>query len=208
MSIFITFEGADGSGKTTQIVLLHKWLQEKYGLEVVKTREPGGTPLGEALRDLVLINRDTPANPKSEALLFAASRSQHASDLIRPALEAGKVVLCDRYIDSSVAYQGYGRKLGAKKISDLSLWATDCLIPDLCIVLDIDAETSATRRDKRSTDDKIEAEGLDFQKQVRKIYLDLAKQYPETHKVINAARDVDTVFTDIQKLVAKRLKQK
>ncbi|MFT4246044.1 MAG: dTMP kinase [Micrococcaceae bacterium] len=208
MSIFITFEGADGSGKTTQIVLLQKWLQEKYGLEVIQTREPGGTPLGEALRDLVLTNRNTPANPKAEALLFAASRSQHVSDLIRPALEDGKVVLCDRYIDSSVAYQGYGRELGAKKIADLSLWATDNLTPDLCIVLDIDADTSAARRGKRSADDKIEAEGIAFQERVRNIYLELAKLNPETHKVVNAAKDIDNVFAEIKELIAKRLKQK
>ncbi|MFT4147304.1 MAG: dTMP kinase [Micrococcaceae bacterium] len=204
MSIFITFEGADGSGKTTQIKLLARWL-EQQGHSVLTTREPGGTTLGEELRNLLLHSGDM--NAKAEALIFAAARSQHASEVMRPAVDSGTIVLCDRYIDSSAAYQGYGRRLGVQKIIDLSLWATDNFIPDLTLVLDVDTHSSQERRSARSADDRIEASGVEFMEKTRQAFLKLAQENPENHHVIDANGTVDQVFEKVVAVVQEKFPQ-
>ncbi|MEY5016987.1 MAG: hypothetical protein RL431_36 [Actinomycetota bacterium] len=183
--IFITLEGGDGSGKSTQSRLLAQWC-EQQGREVVFSREPGGTPLGEQLREIVLHSTGY-MTPRTEALLYAADRAQNIATVVRPALERGAVVIQDRYIDSSVAYQGAGRVLGATEIRDLSMWATESLVPDLTVVLDLDPAAGRTRLDAaRTRFDRLEAEKLEFHQLVRAAYLDMAAAEPERFLVLDA----------------------
>ncbi len=181
--LFIALEGGDGSGKTTQARLLHEWLVSR-GREVVLTREPGGTSLGRTLRREVLHGEDL--DPRTEALLYAADRAHHVHTLVRPALARGAVVVTDRYIDSSVAYQGAARGLGREEIRDLSSWATDGLLPTLTVVLDVDAATAATRRS--GTPDRLEREPDAFHEQVRATFLALAAAAPERYLVVDSGR--------------------
>lgn len=183
--IFITLEGGDGSGKSTQSRLLAEWC-EQQGREVVFSREPGGTPLGEQLREIVLHSTGY-MTPRTEALLYAADRAQNVATVVRPALERGAVVIQDRYIDSSVAYQGAGRVLGAAEVRDLSMWATESLVPDLTVVLDLDPATGRTRLDEsRTRFDRLEAEKLEFHQLVRTAYLDMAAAEPSRFLVLDA----------------------
>lgn len=183
--IFITLEGGDGSGKSTQSRLLAQWC-EQQGREVVFSREPGGTPLGEQLREIVLHSTGY-MTPRTEALLYAADRAQNIATVVRPALERGAVVIQDRYIDSSVAYQGAGRVLGATEIRDLSMWATESLVPNLTVVLDLDPAAGRTRLDAaRTRFDRLEAEKLEFHQLVRAAYLDMAAAEPERFLVLDA----------------------
>lgn len=183
--IFITLEGGDGSGKSTQSRLLAEWC-EQQGREVVFSREPGGTPLGEQLREIVLHSTGY-MTPRTEALLYAADRAQNIATVVRPALERGAVVIQDRYIDSSVAYQGAGRVLGATEVRDLSMWATESLVPDLTVVLDLDPATGRTRLDEsRTRFDRLEAEKLEFHQLVRAAYLDMAAAEPSRFLVLDA----------------------
>lgn len=178
----IAFEGGEGAGKSTQEHLLAEHLIAA-GHEVVRTREPGGTPAAEAMRNILLSPQFVGLDARSEALLFAASRGDHVARVIRPALDRGAVVVCDRYLDSSVAYQGYGRDLGAEKVRDLSLWATNNLLPDLTIVLDIDPLLGLTR----ITDpDRLEAEPIDYHVRVRAALLEIANTDPGRYLVIDA----------------------
>ncbi|MDA3021976.1 MAG: dTMP kinase [Actinomycetota bacterium] len=178
----IAFEGGEGAGKSTQEHLLAEHLIAA-GHEVVRTREPGGTPAAEAMRNILLSPQFVGLDARSEALLFAASRGDHVARVIRPALDRGAVVVCDRYLDSSVAYQGYGRDLGAEKVRDLSLWATNNLLPDLTIVLDIDPLLGLTR----ITDpDRLEAEPIDYHVRVRAAFLEIANTDPGRYLVIDA----------------------
>lgn len=181
--LFIALEGGDGSGKTTQARLLHEWLVSR-GREVVLTREPGGTSLGRTLRREVLHGEDL--DPRTEALLYAADRAHHVHTLVRPALVRGAVVVTDRYIDSSVAYQGAARGLGREEIRDLSSWATDGLLPTLTVVLDVDAATAATRRS--GTPDRLEREPDAFHEEVRATFLALAAAAPERYLVVDSGR--------------------
>ena len=174
---FIVFEGGEGAGKSTQEALLTEALEQR-GLTVTRTREPGGTPAGEEIRRVVLSPEFEGLDPRAEALLFAAARGEHVARVIRPALERGEVVICDRYLDSSVAYQGFARGLGPRRIRDLSLWATNELLPDLTIVLDIDPADGLGRFTER---DRLEAEPLDYHRQVRAAYLALAEEDPPSH---------------------------
>lgn len=178
--IFIVFEGVEGSGKGTQVELARKYL-EGEGYDVLVTREPGGTPLGERLREVLL--GDQPLDARAEALLFAAGRAQHAVHVIRPALEKGRVVLCDRYVDSSLAYQGVGRGLGEPDVLSLSAWATQGLFPDLVILLNIDPEEGLERS---GGDDRFESEGEAFHQQVADAYLHIADEHPERFVVVDA----------------------
>lgn len=173
--MFITFEGIDGVGKSTQLDLLETWLQEQ-GKEVVRTLEPGGTELGQEIRHL-LLHRKGDVAPRSEALLYAADRAHHVATKIRPALAAGKVVLSDRYFDSSVAYQGAARELDVNQVREISLWAVDNLLPDLTILLDLTAEQAMSRRNKTGVEpDRLEQEKVDFFERAREQYLKLAKE--------------------------------
>ena len=194
--LFIALEGGDGAGKSTQLALLQQWL-ESLGRTVVVTREPGGTPFGRHVRDLVL-HGDHVA-PRAEALLFAADRAHHVETLVRPALERGDVVLTDRYLDSSVAYQGAGRDLGADEVRDLSLWATRGLLPDLTVVLDIAPQAGRERRG--DVHDRLESEPDDFHGRVRQHFLDLAAREPQRYLVVAADRSRD----DIQAAVRERM---
>lgn len=190
---FITLEGGDGSGKSTQAALLQAWL-ETQGRTVVRTREPGGTELGVEIRRLVQHTEGHVA-PRAEALLYAADRAHHVATLVRPALERGDIVLQDRYLDSSVAYQGAGRELDGQQIRDLSLWATDGLLPHLTILLDLDPAIGRARMADRADApyDRLEETGLDFAERVRAAYLDLAEAEPTRFAVIDASADPDAV---------------
>ncbi|MDO8382689.1 MAG: dTMP kinase [Microbacterium sp.] len=183
--LWVTLEGGDGAGKTTQAALLQEWL-EASGRVVVRTREPGGTEVGVLIRDIVLHHRGEVA-PRAEALLYAADRAQHVQTLVVPALERGDVVVQDRYLDSSVAYQGAGRVLDATEVRDLSLWATGGELPDVTILLDLDPAAARARLDADDKPfDRLEAEREDFHARVRTAFLDLASAEPERFLVLDA----------------------
>ncbi|MDY5148853.1 dTMP kinase [Actinotignum sanguinis] len=190
--VFITFEGGDGAGKTTQLQLLAAALS-KRGYTVVQTREPGGTMLGTQIRELLL--HGGAVSPRAEALLYAADRAQHVASVIRPGLEAGAVVLSDRYIDSSLAYQGGARELGAG-IRAMSEWATEELWPDLTVLLDIPENEGLARADDGQYD-RIEAEGREFHRAVRENFLALAEANPERYLVLNARETVADLAAQI-----------
>jgi len=202
--LFITLEGGDGAGKSTQAALLETWL---VGLShpVVRTREPGGTDLGLEIRSMVLHRRGHIA-PRAEALLYAADRAHHVSTVVRPALERGDVVLQDRYLDSSVAYQGAGRVLDAAEIRALSLWASEDLLPDLTILLDLDEAASRSRLERSRTEyDRLEAEASDFHARVRQGFLALAGAEPDRFLVIDATLAPDEIAAAIRARVATML---
>lgn len=199
--MFIAFEGGEGAGKSTQEERLVAHLTEQ-GYDVVRTREPGGTPAGEAIRAIVLSPEYEGLDDRAEALLFAASRGEHVARVIRPALNRGAVVVCDRYLDSSVAYQGAGRDLGTDVVRELSLWATDALLPDLTIVLDIDPKVGLARLASR---DRLEAQPLAYHQRVRQAYLDLAAEEPQRYLVIDAQRDPDAIAAEIRNAVDVRM---
>lgn len=195
--LFVTLEGGDGSGKTTQAELLEQWLVER-GRTVVRTREPGGTDVGVEVREIVLHHRGDIA-PRAEALLYAADRAHHVATVVRPALERGEVVVQDRYIDSSVAYQGAGRVLVPAEVRSLSEWATEGLLPDLTILLDVPSEISRSRlHGARSRYDRLEAEAVDFHDRVRAAYLELAEAEPARIVVIDAERSVDEIAAHVR----------
>ena len=188
--LFVAFEGGEGSGKSTQITLLAQRLRAG-GREVVTTFEPGGTVVGAAIRQ-VLLSRDTQGlAPRAEALLFAADRAQHVDALVRPALRRGAVVLTDRYMDSSIAYQGAGRELSVDEIRKLSEWATDELLPDLTVLLDVDPVTGLQRAAGET--DRLEAEPLQFHNRVRQHFLALAAAEPNRYVVLDAAQPVTEI---------------
>lgn len=200
--LFITLEGGDGVGKSTQAALLEASLTEA-GHTVVRTREPGGTDLGSEIRSMVLHRRGHIA-PRAEALLYAADRAHHVATVVRPALERGEVVLQDRYLDSSVAYQGAGRVLGADEVRDLSLWAVEGLLPDLTVLLDLDETASKSRLDSSRTEyDRLEAEAADFHARVRHAFLDLAAAEPDRFLVLDASRD----RADIARAIGDRVRE-
>ncbi len=202
--LFITLEGGDGSGKTTQMGALTAWLQQQ-GRTVVQTREPGGTDLGVEVREIVLHSRGE-VTPRAEALLYAADRAHHIASLVRPALERGEVVIQDRYLDSSVAYQGAGRVLDPTEVRDLSLWATEGLLPHLTVVLDLDPALGRERLEtSRTRYDRLEAAPDDFHERVRQAYLALAAAEPERFLVLDATRPVDELQQSIRDRVSHLL---
>ena len=196
--LLIAVEGGDGAGKSTQIARLTRWLDAR-GRSYVVTREPGGTPLGRAVRDLLLHGGAVSA--RAETLLFAADRAHHVETVIRPALDAGQDVITDRFMESSSAYQGAGRDLSAAEVREVSLWATGGLVPDLTILLDVPVEVGAARRGVRGRSDRMEAEDADFHDRVRAGFLDLARAAPERYVVVNGALSADA----IGQIVAARL---
>jgi len=200
--LFIAFEGGDGTGKSTQARLLADWLRSDQGHEVVLTREPGATPVGVRLREILLGHGQEMAG-RAEALMFAADRAHHVASLIRPALERGAVVVTDRYMDSSVAYQGAGRELDIDEVAQLSRWATDGLVPDLTVVLDLHPMVTRARRAKdaaRSGEDRMESLPDDFHERVRARFLELARREPHRYFVVDAGLGAD----EIQQRVRRR----
>lgn len=202
--LFLTLEGGDGSGKSTQSALLAEWLTAR-GETVVHAREPGGTELGVEIREIVMHRRGYVA-PRAEALLYAADRAHNIATVVRPALERGEVVLQDRYLDSSVAYQGAGRVLSMQEVRDVSLWAVEGLLPHLTVLLDLDPAAGRTRLDaSRTRYDRLEAEELDFHTRVREAYLELAAAEPERFLVLDAARPVEELQQRIRDRVSELL---
>lgn len=199
--VFIAFEGGDGAGKSTQVAALARWLRAR-GREVVVTREPGGTELGVRIRELLLHGGEVA--PRAEALLFAADRAQHVAAVVRPASERGAVVLTDRYVDSSIAYQGAGRDLRAAEVARLSAWATGGLVPDLTVLLDVTPETGRARRHDRA-EDRMETEAAEFHARVRAGFLGLAQAEPSRYLVLDAAEPPEALAEAVATRVARLL---
>ncbi len=195
--LFITFEGADGCGKTTQLTLLDEYFN-KAGRKTLLTREPGAGILGARIRE-ILLNYDGEVSPNCESFLFLADRAQHVEGMIKPALEEGTIVLCDRYTDSTLAYQGYGRELDMERIKYLNNLATSGLKPDLTIVFDVDIETSLSRVGKSK--DRMESAGVDFFNRVRRGYLEIAKQEPDRVKILDSSDTIENVHRKVIELV-------
>jgi dTMP kinase len=191
--VFIAFEGGEGTGKSTQSKLLKKWL-EKEGEEVVLSREPGGTDLGQGLRKILLGHETGAISPRAEALLYAADRAHHVFSLIRPALDRGDVVITDRYFDSSIAYQGAGRVLQPNEVARISRWATESLFPTLTIIIDMPADVGLGRLKSR---DRLEAEPLAFHERVRNEFLQIAAMDPERYLIVDGLQEIDDIHEQI-----------
>lgn len=202
---FIAFEGGDGAGKSTQLRLLAESLTER-GVPVLLTREPGGSAMGEQIRSLVLDPEHAPVDPRTEALLFAASRSAHVQRTLLPALQEGTTVLTDRYLDSSVAYQGAARELGTQTVRELNLWAVEDLLPDLTVLLDVPEHVGRTRRAERAAD-RMEKEPAPFHQEVRQAFLDLAHEAPQRYLVLQADAPVEELAAQIRERVLDLLSQ-
>jgi dTMP kinase len=202
---FIAFEGVEGAGKGTQIALVEQYLHD-VGVPALVTREPGGTKVGERIRDLLLDRSTGVLDARAEAMLFAAARAQTVATVIRPALAEGKVVICDRYVDSSLAYQGTARGLGEPDVLSLNVWGTQGLFPDLVILLHIEPEVGLAR--STDTPDRMESEGEGFMAKVADAYLRIAEEHPERFVVIDASREPATVFEDVRAAVDRALRER
>lgn len=203
--LFIAFEGGDGAGKSTQAARLSDALESR-GLTVLRTREPGGTPIGEKLRSLVLDHGHGTIDARTEALMFAAARAAHAHQVIRPALAQGTVVITDRYVDSSVAYQGVGRGLGAEGVLSLNEWATEGLHPHLTVLLDVDPAHGRRRRTAGDTaEDRLESEPDEFHSAIRHAFLDLAEAAPSSYLVLPAGEEIEALAARILERVESLL---
>jgi dTMP kinase len=202
--LFITLEGGDGSGKSTQAALLGEWLAAR-GREIVRTREPGGTPFGNEVREIVLHSRGE-ISPRAEALLYAADRAHHIATKVRPALDRGEIVIQDRYLDSSVAYQGAGRVLDATEIRELSLWAAEGLLPDVTILLDLDERVARGRLEHANKKfDRLEAEKNEFHARVRHAFLALAAAEPGRFLVLDATAPITELAEQIRERISPML---
>jgi dTMP kinase len=202
--LFVAFEGGEGAGKSTQVRLLCGWLTAQ-GRAARATFEPGGTPAGAAVRAIVLDRAHTGLSPRAEALLYAADRAQHAHAVLRPALAAGEVVVTDRYVDSSLAYQGAGRTIGLDDVAAISRWATQGLRPDLTVLLDLPPETGLARARGRAVADRLESESLDFHQRVRDTFRTLAAAEPGRYLVLDATRGVEELAADVRERVGALL---
>ena len=205
--VLVTFEGVEGSGKSTQVARLRDYL-ESQGRAVEVTREPGGTPIGEAIREILLDPRNEAMTGTTELLLYEAARAQHVAQRIRPALEAGRIVLCDRFADSTTAYQGAGRVLAPEVVRRLHEVATEGLWPDLTVVVDVPSEMGLARVTQVGPFDRLEREGLSFHQRVRAGFLRLAEEEPERVKVVDGTRSIDEVAGAIKELVDALLSQR
>ena len=201
--LFITFEGADGCGKTTQIKLIDEYLRNK-GYKTLLTREPGAKGLGTKLRE-ILLNYDGEVSPRCESFLFLADRAQHVDCIIKPAVKEGIIVLCDRHTDSTIAYQGYGRGVNIDELKRLNDLATSGLKPDLTIVYDVDVETSQSRVGNEK--DRMESAGKEFFERVRKGFLEIAKQEPERVKVIDSTKTIEEIHAKTTELVENAVRR-
>ena len=204
--MFITIEGPEGSGKTTAT---NKVVEEliKLGYQIVRTREPGGTPISEQIRNVILDKENTMMDPRTEALLYAAARRQHLVEKVWPATRGGKIVICDRYIDSSLAYQGGARGLGIDNIININMFATDNTWPDLTLLFDIEPELGLERiaKNKEREVNRLDLEKLEFHKKVRETFLLLAKKQPERFVIIDASKSPEEVFNDALKAILNKI---
>ena len=198
--VFLAFEGGDGAGKSTQADLLADWLTG-HGHTVVRTHEPGGSPIGAQVRRLLLSTAEHPMSPRAEALLYAAERAEHVASVVAPAMSRGDVVVCDRYLDSSVAYQGVGRGLGADTVEQISRWATGGLVPTLTVLLDLDPQQALSRSEDQA--DRLESEPLVCHRRVRRAFVDLAAREPHRDVILDAARPASEVHADVVEAVAR-----
>ncbi|MBE3138599.1 MAG: dTMP kinase [Actinobacteria bacterium] len=206
--IFITFEGIDGSGKTTQIELLNSFLKQS-GFDVVLTREPGGTDIGDKIREILLDSKNIQMSYRAETLLFLASRAELVSKVIQPSLNQGKIIICDRFFDSTIAYQGIARQLGAEKILDMSLWATENIIPDLTFLLSIDVWECENRiKNGKKKKDRIEKEEIDFKSKIQEGYMQLAGKNKERFVIVDGCLDIESVFAVVKSNTLRVLKSK
>lgn len=206
MSLFITLEGPEGSGKTSAIKLVREAL-EQMGHEIIMTREPGGTPISEQIRNVILDKDNTAMDSRTEALLYAASRRQHLVEKIWPALKEGKIVFCDRYLDSSLSYQGYARGLGIDDILKVNEYATEGTYPDITFLFDIDPELGLERINKNKDREvnRLDVEKLSFHQKVREGYLILSKRFPDRYIVIDASKPLEEVSSNVLKEILNRL---
>ena len=199
--LFITFEGGDGCGKSTQLELVRKYLEEK-GFKTLITREPGSVGLGQKLRE-VLLHYDGDVAPRAEAFLFLADRAQHIAKIVKPAIDNGVIVLCDRHTDSSVTYQGYGRGEDIEQINMLNNLATQGIKPDLTLLFDVSTEVAQTR--VGSEKDRMESAGIEFHKKVRQGYLEIAKKEPQRIKVVDSNLSIEEVFAEVKKIIDEKI---
>lgn len=202
-SLFITLEGIEGVGKSTNLAFIHAWLRQ-HGHEVVQTREPGGTPLAEQIRELLLAPREEAVDSDTELLLMFAARAQHVATVIKPALAAGKTVLSDRFVDASFAYQGGGRQLPLKRIAALSLWLLADFTPHLTLLLDLHPDIALARARQRGEADRFEREQLAFFVRVRDTYLQRAAAEPQRFAIIDASHPLEQVQREIAGVLAQR----
>jgi len=204
--MFITLEGPEGSGKTTAVETAVKKLEE-MGYQIVRTREPGGTPIAEQIRNVILDKANTAMDPRTEALLYAASRRQHLVEKVWPALKEGKIVICDRYLDSSLAYQGAARGLGVENVLNVNLFATENTWPDLTLLFDIKPEIGLARISANSNREvnRLDLEKLEFHNKVREGFLSLAKRYPDRFVVIDASLSREEVAKATMEAILSRL---
>ena len=208
MSLFITLEGPEGSGKTSAIKIVKEQL-EKEGHQIIMTREPGGTPISEQIRNVILDKSNTAMDYRTEALLYAASRRQHLVEKVWPNVKEGKIVICDRYLDSSLAYQGYARELGVEDILNVNMYATEGTFPDLTLLFDLEPEVGLARINANSDREvnRLDLEKLSFHHRVRNGYLELAKRFPDRYVIINAALPLEEVASNALKAIKERLQK-
>ena len=204
--MFITFEGPDGSGKSTVIKAVYERLIND-GYSVILTREPGGTPIAEKIRDVILDNSNTALDARTEAILYAASRRQHLVEKIWPAIKEGKIVLCDRFLDSSLAYQGEGRKLGIENILNVNLFATENTYPDLTLFFNISPEEGLKRvsKDKKRVADRLDNENANFHQEVYNGFLKVNSMYKDRIQVIDATKSLNEVIENAYKIIKSKL---
>ena len=207
MSLFVTFEGGEGSGKSSALALLDKRLREE-GYQTVLTREPGGTPISEAIRNVILDKSNVAMDSRTEALLYAASRRQHLVEKVWPALKEGKIVLCDRYLDSSLAYQGGARGLGIDAVLNVNAFATEGTFPDLTLLFDIEPEQGLARIAANASREvnRLDLEKIDFHRGVRATFHQIAARYPERFVIIDASKPLDAVVNEAYRAIKERLK--
>lgn len=202
---FITFEGPDGSGKTTVANAICEKLVEK-GYEVVHTREPGGIEISEDIRNIILDPKNTAMDARTEALLYAASRRQHLVEKVFPAMKEGKIVICERFLDSSLAYQGYGRQLGFDEVLGINLFAIENTYPDLTIYFDVDEAIGLSRLEKRSFKDRLDQESIDFHHRVSAGYKEVLKRFKDRIKIVDASKSKEDVINNTLNIILDLIK--
>jgi dTMP kinase len=205
LNLFITLEGPDGGGKSSQAQCLAEYLRAE-NIEVLLTREPGGSPIGDQIRNVIMELENTDMDARTEFLLFSASRSQHIAEVIRPNLENGLTVISDRFFDSSLAYQGYGQRLPLETLKAITNFATSGLTPDLTLLLDLPVEEGLRRREADGNWNRMDAYDIDFHRRVRRGYLELAAESPERWFILNAEQSFDALQDEVRNAVMGRLR--